>query len=225
MLQWVLDALGGAGCVRRVIVVGVTAADAPLTCARPLSFVPNAGSMIGNLEAGTQCVLEQQPDATHILAVSSDIPCLEPRMVDWMVEQCLQTDHEAYYSLIPHHLMEQRFPGSRRSFFRLKDGRFTGSDMNMFAAALVGHYHPAWKAIVDARKHILKQASLVGLGTLLLMLTGQLSIAEVERRAGTRLGIRGRALICPYAEVGMDVDKPNQYEMLRRELEARGRRA
>jgi hypothetical protein len=90
---------------------------------------------------------------------------------------------------------------------------------------LVGHYHPAWKAIVDARKHIARQASLVGLRTLLLFVLGRLSIAEAERRAGTRLGIRGRALICPYAEVGMDVDKPGQYEMLKRELEARGRRA
>jgi hypothetical protein len=34
--------------------------------------------------------------------------------------------------------------------------------------------------------------------------------------------VPGRALVCPYAEAGMDVDKPAQYELLKRDLESRG---
>jgi hypothetical protein len=30
-----------------------------------------------------------------------------------------------------------------------------------------------------------------------------------------RLGINGRVLISPFAEVGMDVDKPNQLELVK----------
>lgn len=220
MIQWVLDALSGAACVRSIVVAGLAPNEAPLVARQPLGFIPNQGSMIANIEAGARWVLERQPDARWLLAVSSDIPTLKPHMIEWLVQTCLETDHEAYYSLVPHHLMEQRFPGSRRSFFRLKDGRFTGSDMNLLQLALVGHYHPAWQAVVAARKHIGQQARLIGLGTLLLYLTGQLSIAEAEKRVQQRLGIRGRVLVCPFAEIGMDVDRPNQYELLKRELEA-----
>ena len=221
MTQWVLDALGGSATVRRVVIVGLAAGDAPLTCAKELAYLPNAGSMIGNTEAGVKWILQQDPGAHKALIVSSDIPCITPAIVDWTVNTCLTSDHEIYYGLISQTDMERRFPGCKRSYFALKEGRYCGSDMIMVSTALVGHYHPAWNEIVGARKNILRQASIVGFDTLLLMLLRQMSIHEAERRAQTRLGIKGRILLCPYAEMGMDVDKPRQYDLVRRDLEAR----
>jgi CTP:molybdopterin cytidylyltransferase MocA len=222
MTQWVLDALDRSQSVRRVVVVGLSPADqALLTGAKVTANVPNQGSLLGNVEAGAKKVLEQQPDAKKALLVSSDIPCLTPAMVDWMVDTCLATDHEVYYGLISQDDMERRFPGSNRTYFALKEGRFCGSDIIVVATSLVGHYHPGWNDIVGARKNIFKQASLVGFDTLLLMLLRQMSIPEAERRAQTKLGIRGRILRCPYAESGMDVDKPHQYDLVKRDLEAR----
>lgn len=225
MVQWILDALGHAACIARVVVVGLDPAEAGLTCRKPLGYVPNHGSMIDNVQAGAKWALAQEAATRYVFVVSSDIPTITAAMVDWNINTSLETDHEAYYSLIPAAVMEQRFPGSRRTFFKLKEGRFSGSDMNLFQTALVGHYHPAWQAIVDARKNILKQASRVGFDTLLLMLLGQMTIARAEERVRTRLGVNGRAFIGRYAEAGMDVDKPHQYEQVKRDLEARGRQA
>ncbi len=223
MVQWILDALGGASCIGRVVVVGLDPAEAALECRKPLGFVPNSGSMLGNVQAGAQAVLAQNPAVRHVLVVSADIPTITSAMVDWNVTTSLETDHEAYYSLVPAEAMERRFPGSRRTFFKLQEGRFSGSDMNLFQTALVGHAHPAWQAIIDARKSVFKQAGLVGLDTLLRMLLGRLSIAAAERVVRQRLNVRGRAFLSPYAETGMDVDKPHQYELVKRDLEARGR--
>src|SRR6185436_7231494 len=117
--------------------------------------------------------------------------------------------------------MEKRFPGSKRSYFKLKDGTYTGGDMNMIATRMMKSYHPAWRGIVAERKNVLKQASLIGFDTLLLFALRQLTVADAERIAGQRLGLAGRALICPHAEAGMDVDKPRQYDLLKRDLEAR----
>jgi CTP:molybdopterin cytidylyltransferase MocA len=225
MVQWVLDALCGAQMVRSVVVVGLTEQDARLECARPLGMIPNQGGMIANIEAGTRWVLEREPQARYVLLASADVPAITPAVVDWIVTTSLATDHEAYYSVIPAEAMERRFPGSRRSFYQLKDGRFTGSDINIIQTALVGHYHPAWRAIVDARKNLFKQASLIGLDTLLLLVMRQLTVDSAVQRASRRLKVKGRAIICPHAEAGMDVDKPVQYEMVRRDLEARGRAA
>jgi hypothetical protein len=74
---------------------------------------------------------------------------------------------------------------------------------------------------VAERKNILKQASIIGFDTLLLFALRQLTVADAERIASQRLGLAGRALICPHAEAGMDVDKPRQYDIVQRDLEAR----
>ena len=223
MIQWVLDALSGARSVRRVVVVGLNSADAPLHCDKTLGFLPNQGSMIDNITAGVQWILGQDSSAKHALLVSSDIPTLTAAMVDWSVETSLQTDHEAYYSIIPQAAMEARFPGSKRSYFKFKEGTFTASDINLIQTTLASHYHPAWSGLIEARKNILKQASMIGVMTLVLFATGRLSLAEAEARVCRRLNIRGRVLVCPHAEAGMDVDKPAQYELVKRDLE--GRRA
>jgi hypothetical protein len=40
-------------------------------------------------------------------------------------------------------------------------------------------------------------------------------------RVGRRLNLRGRAIISPYAEIAMDVDKPHQFDLLRADMEKR----
>jgi len=37
------------------------------------------------------------------------------------------------------------------------------------------------------------------------------------------LSIKGRAIVCPYAEVGMDVDKPHQLAIMRADLAKRAK--
>jgi CTP:molybdopterin cytidylyltransferase MocA len=220
MLQWVLDALSGARAVRRVVVVGL---NNPLTlrCAKPLDFLPGHGSMLANLKTGVQWVLDQDPGARYALVVSSDIPTITPAVVDWVVETALHTDHEVYYPVIPHTAMEQRFPGARRSYFQFKDGHFTGGDIIVVATQIITHVPPAMKDLIEARKNIFKQAALLGLDTLFLFATRQLTTADVERVCRQRLGVSGRVLVCPHAEVGMDVDKPAQYALVKRDLESR----
>lgn len=224
MIHWVMAALNGAQTIRNIILVGLTEAQLPeVASARPLTRLPDRGSLLDNLTASAECARSFDLPPSHLLVVSSDVPLITAAMVDWNVRAALETDHQAYYNLIPQQVMEARFPGSRRTFFRLKEGRFTGGDIGLIKAEVMSGYNPAWRKIIEARKSALKQAALVGLDSLLLMALGQLSIARGERIVSRRLGVHGRILICPHAEVGMDVDKPHQYELVKRELEGKAR--
>ena len=79
-----------------------------------------------------------------------------------------------------------------------------------------------WRRLASARKSPLRQARMLGgIRPLIKFLLGRMSLAEGEQRASRALGIRGRAVVCPYPEVGMDVDKPFQLEIARAELSAR----
>jgi hypothetical protein len=76
-----------------------------------------------------------------------------------------------------------------------------------------------WDDLLEARKSALRQAWRVGFWTLLRLATRTLSIAAAERRAEKILGLKVRAVRTPYAEIGMDVDKPFQLDIVRAELE------
>jgi len=56
MVQWVLDALGEAHTIERVVLIGLTDRSG-LTCKKPLTYLSNQGKMLDNLKAGTAKVL------------------------------------------------------------------------------------------------------------------------------------------------------------------------
>lgn len=221
MIQWVLDALGNAKAIDQVLVIGLPADCCDVRCKKPLSFFPNQADMIENIRIGAQKVLEINPQAHHFLIASSDIPGITGEMVDWEVRTAMETDDDAYYHVITRETMEKRFPESRRSYVHLKGMDVCGGDMNIVRAQTVTANEALWKKIVDSRKNALKQASLLGFDTLFLLMLRQLTLEKAVALASKRLSIKGRAIVCPYAEVGMDVDKPHQLAIMRADLAQR----
>lgn len=220
MIQWVLDALTDARTVERVVVMGLSVED-KVSCPKIVSHIPSQGDMVDNIRAGVLEVLRVNPQARHTLIVSSDIPAITPEMVDWVVETTMQTDEDVYYNVITRQVMEKRFPTSNRSYVRLKDVEVCGADMNVVATRLVTTHDEIWVKLVAARKNALKQAALLGYDTLFLLLFRAITLDKAVKKATQRLHVSGRAIISPYAEIGMDVDKPHQLEILRAELAQR----
>jgi molybdopterin-guanine dinucleotide biosynthesis protein A len=223
MIQWVLDALCNAKTIEQVVVIGLPAECCDVRCRKPLSFFPDQADMIENIRTGAIKVLESNPQTHHLLLVSSDIPAITPEIVDWEVNTAMETDHDAYYNVIPRQVMEARFPTSRRSYVHLKGMDVCGGDMNVVRAQTVTANEALWKKIVDARKSALKQASLLGYDTLFLLLFRLLTLERAVKIASKRLHIQGRGIVSPYAELGMDVDKPHQLAIMRDELAKRAK--
>jgi molybdopterin-guanine dinucleotide biosynthesis protein A len=223
MIQWVLDALGDSKSVDRIVVIGLTD-KAKLACKKPVTYMSNQGKLLDNLKAGTARVLELNPKAEYVLFVSSDIPGITPDMVDWLVDTCKQTDHDLYYNVVRREDMEKRFPGSKRTYTRLKDLQVCGGDMNVARAAIVNENSEFVSKLLEARKNPAAQAALIGPDIIFKYLFGQLTIDNVVERVAGKLGWKGRAIVCPYPEIGMDVDKPHQLEIMRTDLARRNRR-
>jgi GTP:adenosylcobinamide-phosphate guanylyltransferase len=225
MIQWVLDALSTAKNVDNVIIVGLTE-KMGLQCGKKMFFVSNQGKMVENLQAGARKVKEVNPEASHALMVSSDIPGITGEMVDWVVNTDMQTDEDVYYHLIQREAMEKRYPGCKRTWTHLKGLEVCGGDMNVGRLSLLlTEDTDIWRKITDARKSPLKQAALVGFDTAFLLLTGQLTLEKAVANIMKRLNITGKAIICPYAEVGMDVDKLFQLEIMREDLKKQIKKA
>jgi GTP:adenosylcobinamide-phosphate guanylyltransferase len=220
MIQWVLDALEGASTVDRIVIIGLPS-DAAITSSKTTAFIPTHGSMLENIRAGVHKVLELNPEALHVLAVSSDIPGITSEMVDWVINTTMESDHDVYYNIITRQVMESRFPTSKRSYTHLKEFEVCGGDMNVIRTTMVTGNDKLWEDIIDARKNVFKQASLIGFSTLILLLLRRINLDAALKRVSEKLNLRGRAIVCPYAEVGMDVDKPHQLEIMRAALQKR----
>jgi GTP:adenosylcobinamide-phosphate guanylyltransferase len=225
MIQWVLDALSAASTVDNVIIVGLTE-KMGLKCTKKMYFISNQGKMVENLQAGSRKVKEVSPRAEHVLLVSSDIPGITGEIVDWVVNTDMQTNLDVYYHLIRREDMEARYPGCKRTWTHLKGLDVCGGDMNVGRLSLLLTGETGiWHKITDARKSPLKQAALVGFDTAFLLLTGQLTLEKAEQNIMKRLNITGKAILCPYAELGMDVDKLFQLEIMREDLKKQVRKA
>lgn len=220
MIQWVLDALDGAASISRVVIIGLDD-DSGVTCQKRVAYLPNQGGMIDNIRGGIQELLTFDPRERTVLVVSSDIPGITPEMVDWVVTIAEQSEKDAYYNVIPRGVMEKTFPGSKRSYTKLRDIQVCGGDMNLVRTSLVTTHKAIWQKLIDSRKNVFKQATLVGYDTLLLLVLRWITLDEAVQRVAQRLHITGQAIVCPYAEVGMDVDKPHQLELLRVYLQER----
>lgn len=218
MIQWVLDAVGASELVGQIVLVGL-GPESGLNCQKPITYIPNQGGMLDNVRTAVDKVVELNPEAELILMVSSDIPALTTEMVDWAIKTALETEDDIYYNLITKEVMEARFPGSKRSYIKFKDAEICGGDMNLVRASAASGNDELWERLIAARKNAFKQAALFGFSTLFLMLTRRLSIHDAAPRVSKQIGVRGRAVFCPYAELAMDVDKPHQFEILRADLE------
>jgi len=114
--------------------------------------------------------------------------------------------------------MEKRFPGSKRTYTRLKDIELCGADINVTHVRMATEHLDMWESLIGSRKSPLKQASIIGVGTLLKVATHNITLDELVEAVCGRIGIKGRAIVWPNAEPCMDVDKPHQLELLRADL-------
>ena len=66
---------------------------------------------------------------------------------------------------------------------------------------------------------------MIGLGTLWNVFAKNITIDELVAKVSKRIGIKGRAIIWSQAEPCMDVDKPHQLELLRKDLAKQQKKA
>ncbi len=217
LIQWVLDALNGAEKIGSIVIVGLPP-TASLQSAKPLTFLEDHGDLLSNIQAGGLELMRQNPATAQFLVVASDVPGTTPAMLDWLVGKVQESEHDLYYCVVERSVMEKRYPGSKRTYLRLKDLEVCGGDIHAGRAPVLKDTNPIWKRLIEARKNPLKQAWLLGLDTLFAILFHRLTIADAERSISRLVGLNGQVVVCPYAELGMDIDKPFQYEIVKADL-------
>jgi len=76
------------------------------------------------------------------------------------------------------------------------------------------------RGLTGQRKNFFQQARMIGFTFIFRFIFHLMDIEEAGERASKTLNIKGRILDYPRAEIGMDVDKLHQYQMVKADIEA-----
>lgn len=217
LIQHVVNALSASTVVRRVIIVGQDE-SAGVHSDKPLLYLPDHGSLVGNLLAGVEASARLDPADLYTLLASADTPLISAAMVDWVAANTIQIEPDIAYHVITDQVMEARFPGANRTYVKMKGVRVCGADLNTVSNRVLQTNRALFERLAAARKNPLRQAAIFGPGFLLGVLLGIFDPPEAARHLGHRLGLKARAVFSPYAEMGMDIDKPEQYRLVAHEF-------
>jgi CTP:molybdopterin cytidylyltransferase MocA len=221
MITWVVDALWQSGLIDHMVIVGLKPGEVDLGRAG-IDFIDAGDEMIGSILAGVEWLRQTHPAARKILMASSDIPLITPDIVRGFVAECGAQDADGYYTVVEKKVMDARFPGSKRTFVPLKNGRYSGGDLFLFDVAIASKIDLTLiSSLTGSRKNYWNQARLLGFGFIARFLLGLMTVHEAAARASKILNVDVKAVETRFAEVGMDLDKPHQYEMIKAVLEQR----
>ncbi len=201
LASYVLNALHGSAGVARILYVGEAT---PAISAQVARVLPAGATFVQSFTVGVKAALALAPESP-VLVTTADLPWLQAAAVDDFLAAALGV--ALAYPIVRGETALARFPEQRRTFVRLRDGRFTGGNMIVLSPEMVPVLLPFIERAYQGRKNPLVLARLFGFDFIVKLALGQLSIAAVERRATHVLGLPVRALETPHASIGADVDK------------------
>ncbi len=219
MINWVIEALVESGLINHIVIVGLQPVEVDFNYPL-LHFVASRDGLLDNVLAGLDKVREINPTAKKILLCSSDIPLITPEIVAGFVAECgSHNEADVYYAIVEEKTMEARFPGSKRTFVPFKGGRYSGGDAFLVDVAAAKGNVELFRSLTGSRKNYLAQAQMLGLGFIIRFLLRLMTVDEAAERARQRMNLNARVVVTRFAELGMDLDKPHQYDLIKAELE------
>ncbi|MCL5291727.1 MAG: nucleotidyltransferase family protein [Actinobacteria bacterium] len=209
MVEYVLDALVACPEIDRICVVIPPGIDG-VWKAKADAVAENDGTLTQNIALGVGALKSDR----MVLILSSDIPLLTPEAVSDFLKRCEDREARLYYPIIPESVARAFFYTMKRTYVKIKEGRFTGGNLTLADPTLIESNVELLEETYALRKSPVKLARLLGVRFILGLFLGNVSVAEVERRVGQILNSPVAAIISPFPEIGLDIDKLSDLEII-----------
>lgn len=216
MVSYVIEALVESRDVGSIFLVGPVKELERYRSSR-ISLVESGQDVIENIKIGLgRCSSE------FVLVLTSDIPLITAPVIDELVDRFVSARADFCYPVCLKEDVERKYPGSKRTYAKLREGTFTGGNVFFARKQVVDRAWPLLTLMVRHRKSPVRMASFLGVPLLLKLIAGAAGIPEIEKKVGDLLGITPRAITGAPPEVGVDVDKPADHELCSKVLSSAG---
>ena len=211
MVTFVVDALAATPQVERIFIMGPVKQLANCVFPKNVILVEGGRTIVETIQLGMEALGHKH----KVLVVTGDIPLLTPAAIDHFLGQCAEVDVDLYYPIVSKETSNQYYPGNKRTYVRFTDGTYTGGNVFLVNPEIVPRCLSVAGELIDNRKNPFKLCCLLGWWFVLSFLIGRLSLSKVQERVAGLLGVTGIVIKSPYPELGIDVDKPSDLELVR----------
>ncbi len=203
----------GGGCER----VHILAPEAvPLPAGPGISRALYSGAIVDDFLA---CV-ESSCQGEAVLLASGDMPLLTPEALAAVCQFAQAQGADVVYPAVERACIEQRFPGSKRTYVKLGRVTVTGGNVFWLSRSWIAQRAPLLRQLFAQRKNVLGLARVFGIAFLIRLLCGLVDVPYLERHLSQVLHGKLRAALLPHAELAADLDKPADLETFRPYLDA-----
>jgi GTP:adenosylcobinamide-phosphate guanylyltransferase len=219
MLARVLDALAASGRVERsaVLVDAATLRLPPpdlvrlLERADVLSLPAAASPSLSVLAAIDRLGEERFP----FLVTTADHPLLTAAMIRDFLD-AFGARADAGVAVAAASVIERAYPDAVRTFYRLGRERYSGCNLFLLRTPAARRLPQLWSELERHRKRPWRMVAAVGFWPLLRFAFNRLDLAAAMNLLGRIAGASVAAVVLPYAEAAIDVDKPADLELAER---------
>lgn len=213
MVEYVLRALKGSRFLKNLILVSNFEVGEGL---KPFAdkIVPAGNTMEENIERGVM-----ETTSPLVALMGSDIPLISTQTIDRVISLCESYSASLYLPVVRKEDIERVFPGSQRTYARLKEGKVKAGNLFLFRRESWHTVENFLSRVVAGRKQIWKLASILGTKCLFKFLLGNLSIEELENVVSRATSLPVKALMIDAPDLGVDVDKLEDLILARAVLE------
>lgn len=211
MVERVLTALRGARKAERIAVVAPPEVQGKFSSALADLVVPPGDTLLDNLSLG----LEALGDSKMVMFAHADAPLVTAEAFDDFLERAEPMGADLAYAIVARADVERRFPRGHRTYARVREGVFTGSNVVLVRGDFIARHRELIRQFYQHRKNPLRLVGMLGPAFMLRLVTGRLGIAHIEQRLGQIFGGAARAVISRYPELAFDVDKAEDLEIIR----------
>jgi molybdopterin-guanine dinucleotide biosynthesis protein A len=204
MISRVLSALRAAPSMGRIVVVAPAAVRGHPGVVLADELRADGRRITDSLRSG----LEGFAPDRDVLIVASDLPVLNGRATEDFILGVRARNADVVYGCVEKRVHMARFPQVPHTWARLRDGTFCGGGLASIKPRAFGLLERFLERLGAARKRPLRLASLFGSDFLVRFAFGRLSVRQAEARATRILGVPVRALVSPFAETAVNVDRP-----------------
>jgi len=225
MLQRVVDALAASPWVGRIaVMLNDTEAIAGLEGIAPLIA---EGRLLALQAGGSPSrsvlkALEELEQPFPLLITTADHALLTRDMVDHFCTESAASGADLSAGVTAARVLLRSYPQSRRTYLKFREERYSGSNLFAFLTPAGKKGAEIWLQAEQQRKKPWRIAAVFGPVLLLSYLVRRYSLDEALVKVSQRLGITAVAVKMPFAEAAIDVDKPEDLELVAEVLRAAG---
>ncbi len=157
-----------------------------------------------------------------VLVTTADHALLSEAIIDAFCVAAVASGADVAAGLATATAILGTYPESRRTFWHFRGERYSGA--NLFAILTPRGIDAVvfWRRVEQDRKRPWRIARAFGWGALLAYLSRRLTLDQAVARISHIMGCRAVAVPLQIAEAAIDVDKPEDLELVERILRARG---